>query len=557
MGYLKRNIHWLIFLIGFFATGWSSLYISSLIDRKAHDEFRLRMQDLEAAIVTRLSRYEDILFGVAGLFRAAEHVTPQQFNSYADALAMKERFPALDVINFAEYVPKDQRTNFIRTFQDDTGGQGGEPALPPQRDEYMVITRIYPNSHAAAVGVDVLESIGMRVKSADGSDRSKRPRKRNYSANNPYSSGLPLRPRNKKGTFLASRLGVYKGDKFIGTSGIGFEISPFFKEAVPKKLTNTMHFVMFSLGRDDDDKHQNPIMVFDSLEIASFDPAHFRQEDLLKGTFDIRFGGAVFRVEVESLRDIRNYERHLPFAVLVIGWVFFAGISLHLRRIMFDKFELQREISRTKSLERELAVVIESERLRMGRELHDDLGQRLTGISISAEILASELLVLNPKLATKADELERAASEAMMQVRTLAHGLMPVASGPEGLLDALTHLATSMSKLSGIRCTFDFDDPVDIADESVSTHLYRIAQEAVNNAIRHARARSIELRLDERNGKVLLTISDDGCGFDNQAPAFRSGLGLKTITYRASIINFGLEIKSSIGNGTVIRVAEK
>ena len=134
---------------------------------------------------------------------------------------------------------------------------------------------------------------------------------------------------------------------------------------------------------------------------------------------------------------------------------------------------------------------------------------------------------------------------------------MPVASGPEGLLDALTHLAASISRLSGIRCTFDFDDPVDITDESVSTHLYRIAQEAVNNAIRHARARSIELRLDERNGKVLLTISDDGCGFDSQDPAFRSGLGLKTITYRASIINYDLEIKSSLGNGTVISVAEK
>jgi signal transduction histidine kinase len=290
---------------------------------------------------------------------------------------------------------------------------------------------------------------------------------------------------------------------------------------------------------------------------------------LLKKHFDIPFGEAVFRIAVSEHRDvsIEHYEKFLPATVLAGGFLFFGGIGIASRRMLSDNaaldaavnkrtIELQCEINRTKSLERELAVVIDSERRRIGRELHDDLGQRLTGISVSAEILASELLAVDPKLAVQADDLGMATSGAMMQVRTLAHGLMPVASCPEGLRDALTHLAASISRLSGIHCTFDFDDPVDVMDENVSAHLYRIAQEAVNNAIRHAHARAIDIRLDERNGKVSLSISDDGCGFDNRCPEFRSGMGLNTITYRASIINYGLKIKSAIGSGTVIRVTE-
>jgi signal transduction histidine kinase len=218
-------------------------------------------------------------------------------------------------------------------------------------------------------------------------------------------------------------------------------------------------------------------------------------------------------------------------------------------------------VNRTKSLERELTVAIESERTRIGRELHDDLGQRLTGISLSAEILAAQLLPVDRKLAKQADALEQATSHAMVQVRALAHGLVPVASGREGLRDALAHLAEDVTRLSGINCTFDFDDPVDVMDGNISVHLYRIAQEALNNAIRHAHPTSIEIRLDDVDGKIALSIADDGCGFDRHRldkteSGLQSGLGLNTIASRASIINYDLQIISSVKNGTTIKVIE-
>lgn len=571
---LIKQSHWFIFVLGSAISVWAAVYVNAQIERKAQDSFTLKVQDMEAAIVRRLRSYEDILFGIAGLYRASDAVSPEAFDLYSDSLNIKERFPALQIINFAQYFLRDELADFVREYHHKTG-IGGKVALnlSTNHKEHMVLTRVYPATMAPTLGTDVLLHATKRLSNAEGGKSIWETDI--YAPNNILSSGVPLTPAGMKLSALAARLAVYKTDKnnirrFLGTSGIGFDIPTFFRDAVPEKLAKTFHYKMTNIGRSNGTRYDPPISIFDSRTLGTgIDPDHFSNKDLLKKHFDIPFGGALFRIEVSEHRDvpIEHYEEFLPATVLAGSLLFFGGIGLASRRMLSDNaaldaavnertIELQCEINRTKSLERELAVVIESERTRIGRELHDDLGQRLTGISVSAEILASQLLAIDPKLAAQADNLGRATSEAMMGVRTLAHGLMPVASTPDGLRDALAHLAASVSRLSGIHCMFDFDDPVDVTDENVSVHLYRIAQEAVNNAIRHAHARSIDIRLDERNGKVSLSISDDGYGFDKKNPGFRSGLGLNTITYRASIINYALEIISSIGHGTVIRATE-
>lgn len=576
MRYLARQAHWLIFALGFAITAWAAEYVEAQIERKAQDSFTFKVQDMKAAIVRRLRSYEDILFGVAGLYRVSDRVSPQAFASYGDSLNIKERYAALETINFAQYFRRKEFDAFAREYRRDVAGIPGREALKlvPDRGEYMVLTRAYPGTMFRTLGTDVVQSTINRIPEFERAKN--RLQSDAYAPNKVFSSGLPLKPAGTRFPALAARLAVYKAGKdktvrLLGTSGIGFDIATFFREAIPGKLAESIHYRMNNIGRVSGAAYDPPIVVFDSSSIGTgIDPDRFQPEDLLTKHFDIPFGGALFRIEVSGRRDvaIEHYERFLPAAVFMGGLLFFGGIGVTSRRMLSDNaaldaavnrrtLELRHEVSRTKSLERELAAVVESERIRIGRELHDDLGQRLTGISISAEILAAELLAIDPQLATKADDLGRATSEAMVQVRTLAHGLMPVAAGPEGLHDALTDLAISVTRLSGIACTFDFDDPVDVRDEGVSTHLYRIAQEAVNNAVRHARARSIELRLDERNGKISLSVRDDGCGFDSADPCFRQGLGLKTIAYRASIIDFNLDVLSSASSGTVIRVTEK
>ena len=576
---MKRLItysHWIIFAVGWAISGWAAFYVHEQIERKAQDSFNLHAQDMEAAVVRRLRSYEDLLYGIAGLYQVADTVTPEQFDTYGKSLDIKNRYPSLLTINFAKYFTRDDLDEFVKNYESDTGGRSlaSKLSLPVERSEYMVLTRAYPAELSSTLGTDIFQNTAKRIPSADV--KSLLVGKRYY-PNKVFSSGIPITPRGLATFALAARFGIFKFDehqepRLVGTVGIGFDLAQFFKESIPQSLIKTIHYRMTNIGRYDRKLHSRPnIVVFDSRSTGTgIDPDNIPERKLFRKHFDVLFGGAILRIKVAESSDATTgeYEKYLPFAVCITGCLFFTGIGLSCRRILSDNaaldaivgtikkqtIELQCEINRTKSLERELAAVIDSERTRIGRELHDDLGQRLTAISVSAEILSAKLLTIDPRLAAQADDLGRATSEAMMQIRTLVQGLMPVAPDREGLRDALTDLTAEVSRLSGIHCTFDFDDPVTVADESVATHLYRIAQEALNNAIRHARARVIELRLDEIDGKVSLSIADDGCGFD---PARRTGgFGLNTIAYRASIIGYHLHIVSSVGNGTMIKVTE-
>ncbi len=292
----------------------------------------------------------------------------------------------------------------------------------------------------------------------------------------------------------------------------------------------------------------------------------------------VRFFSALFRIDVPTdLFDTslvhKIYLSSYPVTFLAATFGFMLMTNNRLRDILLDMnrtledavaertADLQLGIERTKRLEREAANITENERRRIGRELHDDLGQQLTGISLSAEALADLLNTVAPELSSHAYALERAASEAIIKVRGLAHGLMPVGPGSEGLRDALSHLAGSVSTLSNVACTFDYDDPVDIDDENVAANLFRISQESLTNAIRHSRATSVLLRLDEFNGKVSLSITDNGIGFKLEESEMKNaacarGAGLRIMAFRAFLINYALTIESAPGHGTTIRVTE-
>lgn len=217
--------------------------------------------------------------------------------------------------------------------------------------------------------------------------------------------------------------------------------------------------------------------------------------------------------------------------------------------------DLRQEIERKQALERLLASTTESERRRIGNELHDDLGQRLTGISLIAEVLSRELRKVNQYLSEHADAIQRAASDAIIQVRGLAHGLIPVAPEPEGFGEALAQLAQA-SSAQGLNCKFEYDEPVDVKNPDVAANLFRIAQEAVTNAIRHAKARNITIRLDDIEGKVVLSVADDGRGFVWPQPQTENGRGMGIMDFRASLIHYRMDVNSAPGRGTEIKAME-
>lgn len=218
--------------------------------------------------------------------------------------------------------------------------------------------------------------------------------------------------------------------------------------------------------------------------------------------------------------------------------------------------ELREEIARRKGLEHEVAQIVEEERRRIGEELHDNLGQRMAGLSLLAEALAAKLKAIAPELFDHADAIERTAGEAVLETRRLAHGLMLVVPGAGGLGAALTELARSVSRDGSLRCGFCSDAPIELEDEYVATHLFRIAQESIANLIRHAHATEAVIRLGRADDKTTLSITDNGVGFSHREGSRADGRGLRIMAYRASLIGYDFDIETAVGAGTTIRVSK-
>ena len=191
------------------------------------------------------------------------------------------------------------------------------------------------------------------------------------------------------------------------------------------------------------------------------------------------------------------------------------------------------------------------EQRRIGRELHDGLGQHLTGISLMAKSLQRRLEAQSLSDSKAAAELCVLVQDAQNQLRTIIRGLHPVDVDAEGLMSALAELVASTETLSGIKCTFEVDEPVRVEDNDTATQLFYIAQEATRNSVRHANPQHLLVRLENNGERLLLEVRDDGVGI--QVPAEKAhGMGRRIMQYRAELIGGALNIESRMDGGTVV-----
>jgi two-component system sensor kinase FixL len=214
------------------------------------------------------------------------------------------------------------------------------------------------------------------------------------------------------------------------------------------------------------------------------------------------------------------------------------------------------DITERKFFERRVAdMVVEQERA-LARELHDGLGQQLVGIGMLSSVLKNKLETVNSPEASRAGEIMRNVLEAHAYVRLLSRGLHTVDVEASGLADALRQLAQNMAEASEIRFTCECDDSVLVADSNVATHLFRVAQEAVANAVRHAQATEIEIRLKSHGDRVTLQVRDNGVGFKSRGKS-AGGVGLRTMRYRAGAVGAKLSIGPGEVSGTVVACSLK
>lgn len=204
------------------------------------------------------------------------------------------------------------------------------------------------------------------------------------------------------------------------------------------------------------------------------------------------------------------------------------------------------------NLQHEVAEIPERKQHQLGRELHDGLGQQLTGLGLLATSLVKRLADVAPREQEMARQLAAGLDQALADVRALSHGLMPVPMDARGLVSALEALAKRVSKQSGIQIELLHENPILISDNATATHVFRIVQEAINNAIKHSNASRITLILEADEHEAVIEVRDDGHGLPEDLHA-RQGLGMRTMYHRCQLFGGSLDIYTHDNGGTRVR----
>jgi signal transduction histidine kinase len=240
--------------------------------------------------------------------------------------------------------------------------------------------------------------------------------------------------------------------------------------------------------------------------------------------------------------------------VLVLYLVIVGLLKLYKEleeRVRHRTAALTQEMQKRRLLEKELLETTEREQRRIGQDLHDNLCQHLTGTALAGQLLTQKLAEKSVAEAAAANHLVELVEEAIDLTRTLARSLHPIEMQSEGILEALRELAANTTERFKIFCQIECRPQTMLLpfDAGVNIHLYRIAQEAISNAIRHGAAKHIVIRLEVENGEIALTVTDDGIGLP-QNRENKKGIGLHIMAYRASMIGASFKIERQPGRGT-------
>jgi signal transduction histidine kinase len=329
-------------------------------------------------------------------------------------------------------------------------------------------------------------------------------------------------------------------------------------------LAPSLDGVLLARWQQDVAQWPGPAMLADAQQRVCFVNAAAAQAGAAVGDSFVQ----ALAVLTEHLdRRGRRQRAAMPLRVLQVecedfaGWFVDAAGALPLdadadrgisQRLANSNLRLQEEIRRRRHLERQMLNVAEQEKRRLSLELHDGLGQHLAGVAFVARGLADAVHAGKTPEVSEIDWLLRLMNEAVTRTRSLARGLWPASLERGSLGDSIRRLAEDLESIYGISCAVQIDEEPAIASPAAAYHIFRIAQEAANNAIKHAQARRLEFRVERMGNDIEISVLNDGVSIDPSKLAGAKGIGVAGMHLRADAIGGTISIEPRPAGGSEV-----
>jgi len=283
-----------------------------------------------------------------------------------------------------------------------------------------------------------------------------------------------------------------------------------------------------------------------------------REQVIGKRLSDVSHDESILDIEAQAAttmlsgRPLTNQERAWISPDGTVRWFTLTHVPLRDRGKVSGLVCAVQEVTSRKVLEQEILEISNREQRRLGSDLHDGLGQELTGLSLLLKGLEVQLSREAPQYLSQVTKISDLLARAIQSTRSLARGLAPVNLERGGLPEALKHLAARCTDMYNLECTFTIgEQKLPDLEEGAATHVYRVAQEATTNAARYAKATKIAVDLRTVGRKLQLSIADDGIGLSAGLSQGRPGMGLKIMEYRARMLGGTVSFEEP-GRGTRI-----
>nr|WP_175800755.1 CHASE domain-containing protein [Burkholderia anthina] len=526
--------------------------------------------DTSNKIQVQLLRYVDVLSGVRGLWSVVGEPTRRQFRDYVASLHVAQRFPALETINYCDYIAAADTQSYeeamrVRLHRPDFTVF---PAATPHA--YRMVLRYSVPYNAVYVGRDIAANFGWNV----WRDTNR--------TGEPYTSGVGVAQLDGHvGPGLGIRLTVYRGgevpppaerqSRAMGSAGIFVDVRSLIREAMPDDDWQFVSLRLHTVAKPGEiaDVRRRMLFAYDNAALAGAATMTERR------TFTV--AGRQFVLDIAVPAD--HFQDAIGRHIRALGYALGGAISLAAACIIYLLLVAQRRLADTVSqqsaslastqlqvstlldaqlhAERELTRQGERERQQIGRELHDDLGQKLTGASLMLSTLAQSPRDTADDRQQVIDRVSAIVEDGIQTIRTLSRGLSPFDGSPHDLAAALRELCGDVDRLVADGCHLSVEYDTELLSPDASLHLYRIVQESVSNALRHGRATRIDVVLRDIDGRVALAIHDNGSGFAagiDPAAQPASRLGLRSIRSRAQLLGLRARFLTNETGGTTVEV---